>query len=273
MRMRPRRSPVPIELGGTGLAAFISRHAPDWSMPLRAEPWHKLLLILSGAGRIERPGSGQAFPEETILLIPAGTVHRVADAPGGGVIVAGICLDPQRLAGSCGASWPPLARRLEAGIAIDRQTREALLRLVGEVLGARSNDLATWGRMLLLLSQVAARPAGARPDARHGAGLASALAWLDEHCVQPVCVAELAARAGLGYRTFTAQVRRRTGESVLARILRLRLERAEVLLRRGMPVMEAAMASGFGDLSGFYRHFRRRYGMAPGTFRTRSEVR
>jgi AraC-like DNA-binding protein len=127
--------------------------------------------------------------------------------------------------------------------------------------------------MLLLLSQIAARPVGARPDARHGAGLASAIAWLDEHCVQPVSVAELAARAGLGYRTFTAQVRRLTGESVLARILRLRLERAEVLLRRGMPVMEAAMASGFGDLSGFYRHFRRRYGMAPGTFRTRSEVR
>jgi len=272
MRLIPRRDPVPVTLGASGVAAFASRHASDWSMSSRTEPWHKILLVLSGSGQLERPGTHHDLHEDFLVLIPAGTTHRLTDRPGDAVIVAGLCLDPQRLATACGNAWPNLARRLNQGLRCNRATRESALRLVGELMAHQSSDtvaeLSFWGRLLSLLSLIAHTSTTPIEAAPRAAGVQQTLRWLDDHLAQPICVAELAARAGLSYRAFTNHVRRLTGESVLGRILRLRLERSALLLRSGMPVIDAALACGFGDLSGFYRHFRAHFAMTPRAYRT-----
>lgn len=246
-------------------------------MPRRTEPWHKVLVVLSGGARIESRGGSCDMPEDMLILIPAGTEHRLVDLPGREAVVAGLCLDASRLSGACGESWPILSRRLGAGVRLDRAAREAFLRLVGEVVGWRrarqpAAVVAAWGRALVLLALASRLPGRRKTPEAGAAGLRSALAWLDDHFTQPVSVGELAARAGLSYRGFTGQVIRATGETVLGRIVRLRLERAALLLRSGMPVTTAALTSGFGDLSGFYRHFRRHFGAAPAGFRPRRPV-
>lgn len=256
MRLPPRRTPAPVALGPGGLAAFASRHAPGWSMASRREPWHKLLIVLAGGGRLVVAGTARPLAEDSLLLVPAGTEHRLEDPPGRPAMVAGLCVDPVRLEAACGPAWPELLRRLRAGVRSDRQMREAALRLVGALVPARSGGLDAWGALLQLLASALRARSCAAPEGP--GGVAATLAWLDEHVTQPLSVGELAARAGLSYRAFTAQVRRRTGESVLSRIVRLRLARAEALIASGMPVTNAALASGFGDLSGFYRHRRLR---------------
>jgi AraC-like DNA-binding protein len=47
---------------------------------------------------------------------------------------------------------------------------------------------------------------------------------------------------------------------------RVRLARAAVLLREGMTVTDAALASGFPSLSHFIRQFRRAYGASPSRY-------
>lgn len=64
-----------------------------------------------------------------------------------------------------------------------------------------------------------------------------------------------------------------TGESFAQMLNRFRLEQARQLLAdpdyRHFGIADIAFDSGFGDISYFYRQFRRRYGEAPGAFRTR----
>jgi AraC-like DNA-binding protein len=237
-------------------------------MARRSEPWHKLVLVLSGSIHVEQPpGVMRTFGEDHVVLIPASDEHRLIDAPGRPAVIVGLCLEARRLEVVCGYGWPTLARRLSAGLPVDQAGREALVQVVGALLAARTADAAVttaaaWGGVLQMIALVA-RPPTHPAQSCSSVGVATALSWLDAHITQPISVGELAARAGLSYRAFTSQVRRSTGESVLERILRLRLDRSAALLASGMPVTNAALASGFGDLSGFYRHFRKRFGTTP----------
>lgn len=271
MRLIPRGSPVAVALGRSGLAAFASRHDARWSMSARAEPWHKILLILDGSGRIERPDAGAPviLGPSVLVLVPQGVAHRLVDDPASPLVLVGVCLDAQRLACTCGPAWAGLAARWSRGVVLGDDARAEAVRLIGGLMDARPSKraddggLARWARMLQVLSTAATASPPRREDAGHDE-VDAILAWIDAHLGEPIALTALAARAGIAYRTLSSRVRRRTGESVLARILRLRLDRAARLLKAGMPVAEAALASGFGDLSGFYRQFRRRYGTTPG---------
>jgi AraC-like DNA-binding protein len=272
MRLKSRHSPVPIKLGDAGIAAFISRHAPDWSMPWRSEPWHKFILVLAGNAGIEREGTIVPLHEDMLLLVPAGLRHRMVDPPGSTAVIAGICVGQTRLESACGPGWPRLEQTLATGFPIVQPTRESIIRLIGAILNRTresgyTDSLALWGKLLGVLAEIEARTAKEQSTPDFNNGLDETLSWLDDHCIQPISILELASRARLSYRAFTAQVRRKTGESVLQRILRLRLERAGHLMRTEMPITEVALACGFGDLSGFYRQFRKKFKRSPKVYR------
>jgi AraC-like DNA-binding protein len=73
-----------------------------------------------------------------------------------------------------------------------------------------------------------------------------------------------AARAGMSRRAFSARFRAQTGHTFLERITELRLKHAAQLLQQGNhSIIGAAFASGYHDLSHFYRLFRARYHMTP----------
>jgi AraC-like DNA-binding protein len=67
----------------------------------------------------------------------------------------------------------------------------------------------------------------------------------------------------MSYRGYTARFRSVTGTSVVAHLNRLRIEHARRLLRSGAAVVDAALASGFADVSHFYRRFKRLTGTSP----------
>lgn len=60
-----------------------------------------------------------------------------------------------------------------------------------------------------------------------------------------------------------------TGDTVLDRITRLRMERArELIAGRDMPIKDAAGLCGYEDLAYFYRVFKKHYGITPGELRS-----
>lgn len=77
---------------------------------------------------------------------------------------------------------------------------------------------------------------------------------------------DLAAKqAGLSRRYFSQLFKKLTGQTFLEYLTDLRLSRAAQLLQQEeYSIVEAILASGFDDISHFYRLFRKRYGMAPG---------
>jgi AraC-like DNA-binding protein len=57
--------------------------------------------------------------------------------------------------------------------------------------------------------------------------------------------------------------KRATGLTPHAYLVQLRLDRACACLRRGMPIAEAALTSGFYDQSALTKHFKRTFGVTP----------
>lgn len=99
------------------------------------------------------------------------------------------------------------------------------------------------------------------------------LAWAAAHLDDDISLAVLARQAGLSVfhlqRVFSAVV----GETPKQLTLRLRLQRAAVmLLTRDDSVLEVALACGFQSHEVFCRTFRRHFGMTPKAYRERGFV-
>jgi AraC-like DNA-binding protein len=86
----------------------------------------------------------------------------------------------------------------------------------------------------------------------------------EEHLQANPTVAELAAAAGMSSRHFTMRCRRLFGEAPARFLLRLKLRRAEEMLRhRGLRVKEVSEALGFTNPFHFSRVFKRVLGHPP----------
>jgi len=97
-----------------------------------------------------------------------------------------------------------------------------------------------------------------------------ALAFAARHRDEDLSLAALAARCGLSpfylHRLFSSAA----GETPKQFTLRLRLERAALLLLAGeRSVLNVALSCGFRSHEAFCRAFRRRFGMRPGAYRSR----
>jgi AraC-like DNA-binding protein len=93
-----------------------------------------------------------------------------------------------------------------------------------------------------------------------------ALLHIEKHLGQPLSLAELAEMAGLSVWRFCTVFREQMGLSPYRYICRQRVERAQALIRAGMPPATAASEAGFYDQSHLSRHFRNWCGMTPGQY-------
>jgi transcriptional regulator GlxA family with amidase domain len=95
-------------------------------------------------------------------------------------------------------------------------------------------------------------------------------AWIAGNLDEDLSVAALAARAGLGERSFARAFRREVGRTPAAYVETLRVERARALLEDGAPSLDAvARATGFASAEVLRRAFHRRVGVSPASYRER----
>ncbi|MEZ4728760.1 MAG: AraC family transcriptional regulator [Caldilineaceae bacterium] len=93
--------------------------------------------------------------------------------------------------------------------------------------------------------------------------------YIRRHLTEPLNRETLAAVAGFSvpqfHRVFTAQV----GESPMAYVQRLRLERAGRKLRMGaVDIGEVALAAGYESHNAFSKAFKQHFGLTPSEFRS-----
>lgn len=97
--------------------------------------------------------------------------------------------------------------------------------------------------------------------------------FLDDHLGDSVNLDDLARLASVSRFHFARCFRSSTGESPMAFLRRLRIERAKQLLESGdQPISDIALELGFYDQSHFSRHFRRIVGTTPGRYARQGQL-
>jgi AraC-like DNA-binding protein len=100
------------------------------------------------------------------------------------------------------------------------------------------------------------------------AGIAEALAFVEEHFTEAISLNTLAKEAAMSISKFTAAFKRHTGLSAAAYISRFRMEKAADMLKNtSVPIGEVAVMVGYKHHASFSAAFQEQFGIVPGVFR------
>lgn len=278
---RPRPAVIPAH----GAVVLESRHAPHFSGEL-CDDYAKFHLIIAGRAVWERDGTTCVVSPGTLAYISANVAHRQRDLPGEPVTLYFIHVRPELLPATTYATltqsgMAPIDLHAHP-VAVLHQIRGLFQQMIFEqdaqrpgweaLVAARVLDLAA---LTIQLSQRAGAPTtgvGASTIADNERdSTARVVAYARRQESQFFCQESLEAAASsvhLGRRRFTELFRAVTGETWNQRLLRLRLDHAERLVRvSDRSVTAIAFECGFDDISHFNHSFKRRYTCAPLTYR------
>lgn len=262
-------APLSITLPPTGLRFGESVHAPGFAMPMRVDPFHKLLLVVGGEIELHRAGVPTVrAPTGTTLLVPARQRHFLADVRPATVML--MCFSRAWLNGQADLAevWNALRRERESVLRLaepqrhrlEAQWRRALLEQNHRRPGTGALLNAAAIEIIALLGRT---PPIARKESP--AGRIDALTReVERSFYEPWTIDRAAARVGMSRRSFSAHFRARHGTTFWEHLNAVRLAHAAHLLRRGEhSVLGVMFSCGFNDASNFYRLFRARFGAPP----------
>lgn len=221
----------------------IGRHRHDF---------HQLILPCHGAMELETGlGNGRVGPA-VAAFIPAGESHSFCPTPDSRFVV----LDLPAPAATALPQRPFFA--------VD----PALRGLVDYFIAAPAAPHLHGAWLALLMDRLAQPQPSDEATDLAGQQLRRALAVMRARLDQPLRVEDIASAAGISTSGLHRLMRDRLRTTPQARLLALRLDRAEALLAQGhMPIAQIALATGFADQSALTRAMRRERGITPARLR------
>jgi len=211
-----------------------------------------------------------------LQLIPAGEAHRLLETPGATVLGVGFCPSCLRADPLLAPLLVPFEKVRRGGWPVlrlpgDRQQR--VLDLVSELeretaLEAQPHAEAVARSLLTLLLAEVARLPEQPHRAAAGTIVAEALAFIEQHCLGPIGLGDVADAVGRSPAHLTTMLRKATGRSFTAWIISCRMAEARArLVGSNASVEQIADAIGYADSTHFIRHFRRAHGNTPAAWR------
>jgi AraC-like DNA-binding protein len=230
--------------------------------------YHKLLYITSGEGELQAADRRVELKPGILCYVPPKREHQLQDHPQRPVSLLVACFSSEFLeralvlSGEQAPNWPPLTAMPLHNAYYREHIEQCLLAILFEQSEQRPGwQSASTGHYLTLLAFHQRALAEAPPV---NGDLQRCVTWLEHHFDQQMSVEELAKTCGLSYRRFTEQFKKLTGASAVAFQSRLRIHHACRLLESGAAIAEAARATGYSDMTHFYRQFKQHVGAAPG---------
>jgi AraC-like DNA-binding protein len=248
-------------------------------MELVAQDFHHLYVVREGRGFIETESERLPVRENKLLYVPAHVAHRPVDDPGAPLTLIILCFY-ESVFGDCTSaveslhlfrhSFPALTpfkvgnnyTRLE----VRNRLKALFIEQTQQKEGSGSVVLAHLIELLVFLARTCEEQRGLSPSDAGAAAFSGSLQYLDENFYRSIKIEELADLANMSYRSYTEQFKRRTGKTVTQYLSERRVEYAKRLLLETDDILFASAESGFGDLTHFYRVFKKLAGVTPKQF-------
>lgn len=242
---------------------------PNEEYALHCHPYYEVFYFLRGEVSYRVEGAEYSLHPGSLLLMPPGVFHGVrilTDQPYERVAVhflpgylnaltADLLLSPFQARGCClsGGDSYRISDYLTSILccaSMPEALQSVALRPRVEALMAQ----------LCLMSQCL--PAG-EPAEPAKPSVSQIIDYISSHIREPLTLDELSARFFISKNQLNRVFRQATGTTVISYVAHKRIALAQQLLLNGMPAAEAAIHSGFGDYSNFYRTYRRLSGHSP----------
>jgi AraC-like DNA-binding protein len=261
-------------------------HIDERSNPRKARHAHRgheLLAVVGGPG-LQLTGAGEErCVDGDVFVFPAGVSHMSHAGPGQSFTCLVVQCDPGDFPdGAAGDGGAGLLGRIaeqarDGNHLLLRPATRALVRSFLERaldewrLGAPGARCAARALVMEALVAVVRDRAFSGPDQpAPGEGdpgehhLDAVQRWLEQYWMRPVAIADLVALGRLGRSQLLARFRARTGRTIGAELLAIRVRAAQTLLRAGEAgMLDIALTCGFGSQSHFNHRFKAATGMSP----------
>lgn len=149
-------------------------------------------------------------------------------------------------------------------------------RLLGQ--GEPGCDLRSGGMMRLLLAEYGHANAG-RAEGTGGKQspieqqVERTIRWLSVQYSQPISIEEMSRSLGYNRTHLSKMFKQYTGVTPMHFLLKIRMERAKLLLRERLTVEQVAASVGFGDPLYFSKQFKKWFGKSPTDYRQEADGR
>ena len=137
----------------------------------------------------------------------------------------------------------------------------------------RFADITHLVTALRIMLEAASAPGNTLPTVQANPLMHEILAYIEEHCCEPLSLQSLAERFSISRSSLSHQFLRYTHHSVYEYIIYKRVMMARQRLIENVTPSEAAYQCGFGDYSNFLRAFQRISGMSPSQYRREVHAR
>lgn len=272
--MKPHKNESDNSLRACGLRIEHHRHGPNFATATHKHPHHSLMYTVTGRGQCIIDGRSYSLEPNTAVLLQKHQDHQLVDEPGKPMVVFVVTFSSviaranaqlllglrQRAVLSMGPHQAMRVRRTlrQALHEQDRQDKYCT-QAMQQCLAAILLEL---GRCP---SMEAAPPASSGDSSVR---VRQVLEHVADRYYEPQSLSRAASMAHLSQRQFRNVFRKLAGASFVEHVNRVRVGRAEDLLRAGqLPISAIAFEVGFEDLSTFYRAFRKGRGISPQTYR------
>ncbi|VXB83189.1 Transcriptional regulator with only HTH domain, AraC family [Burkholderia sp. 8Y] len=230
--------------------------------------FHQIVLGFDGAMGMAVEGDESHIDRHRAWIIPAGARHEywaeglnrqlVLDLPASSVAVPARFFERART-----VDLDPSLTQLVASVAVRLDSGDSAL---PAHLG--------WQAATHLCGALMADAGASLTADWRGLDFARIDRWLRAHLGEPLRIADLAAHCGFGMRRFHQLFSEAFGETPHRYLLRLRLDAALTLLADPRASLtHVALEVGFADQSAFTHAFSKRFGIAPGQWRSGGSMR
>jgi AraC-like DNA-binding protein/mannose-6-phosphate isomerase-like protein (cupin superfamily) len=272
--LRGSSSPINAILPEYGVCVLESHHAQDFRMNWTRHPFLKILSVINGEGSIETNESSTRICEGNLTLIPQDEEHRLVDDPKRPLSLHIICVAPSLL--------NEIERydqiRFPIGWHIGqtqftKPLRHQVRKLLAEQANRRKGHVsllrAKTVELLICFEQqgIPLQNATAVTNSSEQR-IQNYLSQLEKEFNLEERLEDTAARLGMSQRSFTTHFRLQAGQSRHQKITELRIAHAcRLLSDPKRSVIGIAFECGYGDLSSFYRAFRKSKKRSPSDYR------
>jgi AraC family L-rhamnose operon regulatory protein RhaS len=276
---KERTEPVPVALPSWGVYALESQHSPSFRMSLSTHDFLEIFLVFSGTGTFQLEDQQITCEAHDVLIVPPGCQHTIHDNPAQPLWLFGVCVSP--------VVWKHESHFLvdlgmgkrSLTLEISARFRADLRRILYEQTHpGPGSQLRISGIAQQLLAELIRIPV---EHAQHGTTsqtsnlkqiVTNYAQQLELTFFEPATIDQVANQLGMSRRRFTSLFREVTGNSWAHHVTGLRMNYArKLILETNRTIESIAFETGYEELSGFYRAFRRELGISPRQYRDQTD--